>query len=452
MSNNEEADTIVAVATPRGRGGIGVLRLSGSRASTVGRQLAGSLPPPRVAAMRRFLDATGAVIDRGLALYFQGPASFTGEDVVELQAHGGPVLLQMLVEAACAAGARPARPGEFSERAYLNGRIDLAQAEAIADLIDAASGAAARAAQRSMEGDLSRRVRALAEEMVDLRAWLEGAMDFVDEDTDWLSDAALLGRATGLCRSVERLLSQAGRGRRLRDGLTIAIAGQPNVGKSTLLNCLAGTEAAIVTEQPGTTRDVLREHLLIEDLPLTVVDTAGLRETDDRVELEGIRRARSAFEQADALLYLVDDREGVSAVDEALLASMPNLSHRVLIHSKCDLSQRAACCWDEGGLRHIRLSAVADSGVELLRAELRALSGLDAGAESLFSARARHLDALRRAKGHCLEAEAFMKSGVAVELAAEELRAAHEAVCEITGTFTNEDLLGHIFSNFCIGK
>lgn len=445
-------ETIVAIATPRGRGGVGVLRLSGPRACAIASCLIGSIPPPRVASLRRFRDAANTVIDRGLVTFFQGPASFTGEDIVELHAHGGPVLLQLLLRAACVAGARPARAGEFSERAYLNGRIDLTQAEAIADLIDAASASAARAALRSLDGEFSRRVTQLVADIVDLRAWLEGALDFADEDVDWLSDAGLEARVTDLDRRLQALATSADRGRRLRDGMAIAIAGQPNVGKSTLLNRLADADAAIVAEQPGTTRDVLREHILIDELPVTLFDTAGLRETDEPIEREGIRRARLAIDRADVLLYLFDDRAGLTDLDFRLLNSAPADVNRIFVHSKCDLSGNRPRRWVDGGARHLRISSLSEGGLEPLRDLLTELAGIDDPDSSLFSARSRHMEALRRAQSHLGKVSELLNVGMTAEVAAEELRLAHQYLCEITGSYTTEDLLGQIFSNFCIGK
>lgn len=445
-------ETIAAIATPRGRGGVGILRLSGPRACAIASCLVDSIPPPRVASLRHFRDASNSVVDRGLVLFFEGPLSFTGEDVVELHAHGGPVLLQLLLQAACAAGARPARAGEFSERAYLNGRIDLTQAEAIADLIDAASGAAVRAARRSLDGEFSKEVTRLTADVVDLRAWLEGALDFSDEDIDWLSDGDLQRRTADLDRHLLTLLDIAGRGRRLREGMIVAISGQPNVGKSTLFNRLAGVDAAIVTERPGTTRDVLREHILIDEIPMTLVDTAGLRETEDPIELEGILRARSAMDRTDVLLYLFDDRDGFTETDSGLLDRVPLAAQKIFVHSKCDLSGHPAQRWMEGNDRHLRISSLTEKGLEPLREQLKELAGLENSDGCLFSARSRHMEALRQAHSHLGRVAAVLAEGSMIEVAAEELRLTHRSLCEITGSFTTEDLLGQIFSSFCIGK
>ena len=445
-------ETIAAVATPPGRGALGILRLSGPQAAHIAEQIAGTLPAPRQAVLRHFRDPHGTVIDQGLLLYFPGPNSFTGEDVIELQGHGGPVLLDLLLRSVCAMGARVARPGEFSERAFLNNRIDLAQAEAIADLIDAASAQAARAASRSLDGEFSKRIHALVDELIQLRVFIEGALDFSDEDIDWLSDDKLRKRLATLIEHLHTLIGQAARGRRLREGITVTLTGQPNVGKSTLLNRLAGSDAAIVTDIAGTTRDVLRENIVLDDLPLTVVDTAGLRESSDPVEREGIRRAWAALAQAEIALYLIDDRAGLTAADQALLQQLPEQVKVLVIANKCDLSGRAPEDSNAHGYEFIRLSAADGSGVELLTAAIKRIAGVTENAEGIFSARTRHVDALRRALAFSQDAQSRLLEGVTPELAAEELRLAQEALAEITGQFSSDDLLGKIFSQFCIGK
>jgi tRNA modification GTPase len=414
--------------------------------------MVGKLPPPRCAALRHFRDVAGEALDQGLVLVFPAPNSFTGEDVVELQGHGGPAVLSALLHVACAHGARPARPGEFSERAFLNGRLDLAQAEAVADLIDAGSAQAARAAQRSLDGEFSRRVHALLDELTQLRVFIEGALDFSDEDINWLADDGLRTRLEILIAHLRDLLAQAAQGRRLREGLIVAIAGQPNVGKSTLLNKLAGVDAAIVTEIAGTTRDVLREDIVLDGLPLTVVDTAGLRDTRDPVEREGIRRAWRAFEQAEVILFLLDDRSGLTRADEELLQRLPCGPEIVLIENKCDLSGRQPCREERGGRVSLRLAAHTGGGLELLVAEIKRIAGLTERTENLFSARTRHVEALQRALAYAHDAQRRLHEGANPELAAEELRVAQQALSEITGAFTSDDLLGKIFSQFCIGK
>lgn len=447
-----KTDTIAAIATPPGRGALGILRLSGPAATAIATRIAGTLPSPRQAGLRPFCDAEGIVVDRGLALWFPAPHSFTGEDVVELQGHGGPVLLDQLLRAACAYGARVARPGEFSERAFLNDRIDLAQAEAIADLIDAASAQAARAASRSLAGEFSARVTTLVEVLTQLRVFVEGALDFSDEDIDWLSDAGLHQKIEQLENDLRQLLTQAAQGRRLRDGITVALTGAPNVGKSTLLNRLAGHDAAIVTDVAGTTRDVLRENIVLDGLPLTLVDTAGLRESDDPVEREGIRRAWAALAQAEIALYLIDDRTGISAADEALIALLPAQAHLLVLANKCDLSGRSAQRYTHAARDTIRLSAAEGSGVELLIDAIREIAGVAHTSEGVFSARARHVDALQRALAHVGAARARLDQHVTPELAAEELRLVQNVLGEITGAVTSDDLLGRVFSQFCIGK
>ena len=445
-------DTIAAVATAPGRGAVGIVRLSGPRAFAIADQLAGPRPPPRHAALRTFVDAAGAALDQGLVLLFPGPDSYTGEDVAELQGHGGPVVLDALVRAACALGARPARPGEFSERAFLNGRLDLAQAEAIADLISAATEQAARAAQRSLQGEFSRRVGALVEALTQLRMHVEGALDFSDEDVDWLADAGLRTRLADLLAQLRELLDVATQGRRLREGLVVALAGQPNVGKSTLLNRLAGTEAAIVTDIAGTTRDVLRENVSLDGLPLTVVDTAGLRESQDPVEKEGIRRAWQALSHAELVLFLVEDRAGETAEDRQLIARLPPAAEVIVVRNKCDLTGAAPRRSEAEGRVELRLSSKDGAGLDLLAQEIRRVAGLTASGESLFSARTRHVEALRRALACAQDAEARLREGATAELAAEDLRLAQQALGEITGAVTSDDLLGRIFGQFCIGK
>jgi tRNA modification GTPase len=453
-------DTIAAVATAPGRGAVGIVRLSGPRALAIAAKIAGELPPPRHAALRDFRDAGGGALDQGLVLAFPRPDSYTGEDVVELQGHGGPLVLDLLVRAACALGARPARPGEFSERAFLNGRLDLAQAEAVADLINAATEQAARAAQRSLQGEFSARVRALVDELIGLRVFVEGALDFSDEDVDWLADVALQARLDALLAHLRELLAAAAQGRRLREGLVVALAGQPNVGKSTLLNLLAGTEAAIVTDIPGTTRDVLRENVNLDGLPLTLVDTAGLRDSIDPVEKIGIERAWQALGQAELVLFLVDDRRGVTETDRALIERLPAGAEVLVVRNKCDLSGQPAGAAHAGaapvgaahGRDELRICAKSGAGLDLLRAGILRVAGLSATGESLFSARTRHVDALQRALACAADAEKRLREGAAAELAAEDLRLAQQALGEITGAFTTEDLLGRIFSQFCIGK
>lgn len=445
-------DTIAAVATAPGRGGVGVLRLSGPAAFEVAAALTGELPSPRTAALRTFRDADGEALDRGLVLCFTAPASFTGEDVVELQGHGSAAALDGLLRAACVLGARVARPGEFSERAFVNGKLDLAQAEAIIDLVDAGSARAAKAAFQSLEGRFSTRITTLAEGLVAARVFVEGALDFSDQDVDWLADADLHDRLAGLADALRQLTVDAQRGRVLQQGLKIVLSGAPNVGKSTLLNQLAGVDAAIVTEVPGTTRDVLREHLTLDGLPVTLIDTAGLRDTDDAIEAEGIRRAWKAIESADLVWFLFDDRQGMSADDAALLARLGDDRPCWRLANKVDLSGGEPGWRADAALPTLGLAAKSGQGIPELVTALHQHAGLTGSEEPLFTARTRHVDALRRAAEHLARARDHLGQQAFAELAAEELRLAHDALGEITGRFTQEDLLGRIFAGFCIGK
>lgn len=445
----ESIDTIAAVATPPGRGGIGVVRISGPGVRDIAAALIGECPPPRTAALRTFRDAAGAALDRGLALYFPAPHSYTGEDVLELQGHGGPAVLDSVLRAALAAGARLARPGEFTERAFLNDRMDLAQAEAVADLIEAGTAAAATAALRSLEGVFSERVRELTAALTELRVYVEAAIDFPDEEVDFLGEGDVLGRLDNLRERLRSLRREAGRGSVLREGLRVAIAGAPNVGKSSLLNRLAGRDAAIVTDIAGTTRDVLREAISLDGLPLHVADTAGLRETGDPVEAEGVRRARAEIGAADRLLLLVDDRDGLSPSERALLSELPAGVSVTVIYNKCDLSgEPPGPCGEDA----LRVSAATGAGIEELVAHLKDCAGYRSADESGFSARRRHLDALARADAALEDGRARLAEQAAGELLAEELRLAQMALGEITGEVTTEDLLGEIFASFCIGK
>jgi tRNA modification GTPase len=453
-------DTIVAVATAPGRGGVGVVRVSGPLAASIAGSMLGELPKPRRAVHRVFRDATGEALDDGIALWFPAPHSFTGEDVLELQGHGGPVVLDGIVRACLALGARLARPGEFSERAFLNDKLDLAQAEAIADLIDAGSAAAAKAALASLQGAFSREVHDLTEQLIQLRMYIEAALDFPEEEIDFLADQTLLTRLDSLLDQAARVRSAAHQGALLREGLHVVILGQPNAGKSSLLNALSGMEAAIVTDIPGTTRDVLRQHLSIDGLPLHLVDTAGLRESADVVEQEGIRRAWLEVERADRILLVVDDREGIAAEDAAILRRLPAGKPFTVVRNKIDLSGRAAgerlldALPEAPGHRvtEISLSARRGDGLELLREHLKASLGYQPSEGGVFLARRRHLDALERAEAHMHTARAQLLHARAGELAAEELRLAQEDLGEITGRFSSDDLLGRIFASFCIGK
>ncbi len=446
-------DTIAAVSTPPGRGGIGIVRVSGPRAGAVARAVAGRLPEPRVAISARFLAGDGETLDTGIVLWFPGPHSYTGEDTLELQGHGGPVVLDRVAGRVLSLGARPARPGEFTERAFLNGKLDLAQAEAVADLIDAATHEAARLARRSLDGALSERVNAAVAELVEIRAFVEGALDFPDEEVPDLPEDLLTERLGGVRAAVAAARGVAARGSLLREGFGVVIVGRPNVGKSSLLNRLVGRERAIVTEVPGTTRDTLHEPVQVDGLPLRVVDTAGLHPTDDPVERIGIERTWAAVEDADAVLAVVDDRRGLEDADRAILDRIPDRVPRVVVHNKIDLSGFRAGERESGaGFFRIRLSAKTGEGVERLCERLKALAGYEPGAEGLFMARRRHLAALDEALAALDEARRGGDEGAGSELVAEDLRLAQRALGEITGEFTTEDLLDRIFATFCIGK
>jgi len=441
-------ETIAAIATAPGAGGVGIVRLSGARSRAIAESVGRLSLVPRHAHYARFLAANGDTIDDGIALYFKAPASYTGEDVVELQAHGSPVVLEQLVQRCVELGARRARPGEFSERAFLNGKLDLAQAEAVADLIAAADANAARAARRALEGEFSRRVDALAADILAIRVHVEAAIDFADEPLDTLGGAQLRARFAEAARSLGDLLRAAERGRRLRDGLHAVIVGPPNAGKSSLLNALAGSARAIVTDIAGTTRDLLHEVVRIDGVELTLVDTAGLREGGDIIEREGMRRARDELARADLAIVVLDAREvegGRAAVADAI-ASVPR---QLWIHNKSDLLPARAVAGSDGELR---ISARTGEGLDALHARLRTLAqGEGEAGEGAFTARARHVDALRQAQAE-LEMARAQLDDEALDLAAESLRHAHDALGEITGHVRADDLLGHIFSSFCIGK
>lgn len=447
-----ENDLIAAIATAPGRGGIGVVRVSGGNLGPLAEALAGRIPRPRQATLAAFRAGDGSVLDSGLLLYFPGPHSFTGEDVLELQGHGGPVVLQMLLARCLDLGARLAEPGEFSRRAFLNGKIDLAQAEAVADLIDAATTAAARSAVRSLQGEFSRAIQALSEELIDLRMLVEATLDFPEEELDFLQAADAFGRLGRLQEQLRRVFDRAGQGKLLQAGLHVVLAGQPNVGKSSLLNRLAGDDLAIVTPIAGTTRDALRSSIQIEGIPLHIIDTAGLRETSDEVERIGIERTWREIEKADVILLLVDARHGVTAADRSILGRLPAGLRRITVRNKIDLAGGIPERHDEADGVAISLSAKGGDGVELLQRELLAVAGWHQ-AEDVFIARERHLRALTHAAGHVDSAQALARAPrPALELFAEELRLAQQALGEITGAFTADDLLGVIFSRFCIGK
>jgi tRNA modification GTPase len=440
---------IAAIATAPGRGGIGVVRVSGAGLLPFAEALSGKQPLSRRATLCVFIGGDGVAIDQGILLYFPAPHSFTGEDVLEIQGHGGPVVLQMLLTRCLELGARVAEPGEFSQRAFLNDKLDLVQAEAVADLIEAGTAAAARSALRSLSGVFSREVRALVARLTELRMLVEATLDFPDEEIDVLRDTDAAQRLADIRDDLASIVERARAGRLLRSGLHVVLAGLPNVGKSSLLNRLAGEERAIVTEIAGTTRDAVRETIQIEGIPLHIIDTAGLRETDDPVEKVGIERAWQEIEKADVVLQLVDARSGEVPADHAIAVRLPARVERIVVENKCDLAGLPAARQQLGGRIHLRLSALSGEGIGLLHDELLRVAGWSGHGEDVVLARERHLEALGLAAEKAGEAALRMDQ---LELCAEELRLAQEALSRITGEFTADDLLGEIFSRFCIGK
>jgi tRNA modification GTPase len=444
-------ETIAAIATPPGKGGVGIVRISGPKTRQLAVQILGKCPQVRYADYLPFCDENQRVIDTGIAIFFQQPHSFTGEDVLELQAHGGPVVLDMLLKRVLSLGVRMARAGEFSEQAFLNNKIDLAQAEAVADLIAAESEDAVRAALRSMQGEFSQSVRTLVETTIELRLYVEAALDFPEEEIDFISTAKVNNTLTDIEQALSLVLASAKQGALLREGMTLVIAGRPNAGKSSLLNQLAGRDSAIVTAIAGTTRDVLREHIQIDGLPLHVIDTAGLRDSNNPIEQEGVRRAWLEIEQADRILLLVDDqctRQDHLDIEDRL----PKHIGLTRVFNKIDLSGRQAEIISTGDAIDIALSAKTGAGMDLLKNHLKQCMGYEQSVEGRFMARRRHLDALRLAEEHLKRARYNLQQAQAGELLAEELRLVQQALAEITGEFTSDDLLGRIFSSFCIGK
>lgn len=450
-------ETIVAQATAPGRGGIGILRVSGPLATEVAQAILGKCPKPRMADYLPFKDADGTILDQGIALYFKSPNSFTGEDVLELQGHGGQVVLDLLLKRILQIdGIRLARPGEFSEQAFLNDKLDLAQAEAIADLIDATSEQAARSALKSLQGEFSKKVNELVDSVIYLRTYVEASIDFPDEEIDFLADGKIEANLRGIINQLEDVRAEAKQGSILREGMKVVIAGRPNAGKSSLLNALAGREAAIVTHIAGTTRDVLREHIHIDGMPLHIIDTAGLRDATDEVERIGISRAWTEIEQADRIILMLDssDPESVdlTKVRSEFLAKLPSTLPVTIVRNKIDLNGEQASESEEGGYQIISLSAQTHDGVKLLREHLKQAMGFQTGIEGGFLARRRHLDALDKAAEHLQIGLVQLTEFHAGELLAEELRLVQSYLSEITGQFTSDDLLGSIFSSFCIGK
>lgn len=452
-------DTIAAQATPPGRGGVGIIRLSGPQAADIALSLCNRNTPftPRYAHFARFHDEQGAVLDEGLILYFPAPNSFTGEEVVEIQGHGGPMVMASLLNQVTRLGARVARPGEFSERAFLNDKIDLAQAEAIADLIDASSQQAARSAVRSLQGAFSDRVNVLVEQLIELRLYVEAAIDFPEEEIDFLADGKVLNSLNAVIEQLNNVFQEANRGVLLKEGMKVVLAGKPNAGKSSLLNALAGRDAAIVTAIAGTTRDVLREHIHLDGMPLHITDTAGLRESPDEVEQEGIRRAWREIEEADRIIVLMDATELSDGVNEAaalwpeFMQQLPSSAAVTIVINKTDLVESLPTI-DDRSTPLIMLSAKTGHGVDALRDHLKSVMGYGGEGQGSFTARQRHIDALQKAQQALAVGKQQLEHSGAGELLAEDLRLAQEHLGEITGRFTPDDLLGRIFSSFCIGK
>ena len=449
-------ETIAALATPAGRGGVGIVRVSGPLAKTIADAMLGQCPAPRYADYTSFKSANGEIIDQGLALYFAAPHSFTGEDVLELHGHGGPVVMDMLLRQVVSLGARLARPGEFSERAFLNDKLDLVQAEAIADLIDAGSEQAARTAMRSLQGAFSNAIHQLVDGVTRLRVYVEAAMDFPEEEIDFLSEGNVAQQVDTLQSSLANILQQAQQGSLIREGINVVLAGRPNAGKSSLLNALSRQEAAIVTDIPGTTRDIVKQEIMLDGLPLHILDTAGLRESQDVVEQEGIRRTWQAIERADLLLLLVDDIVGLEDTERDVLEKLPDHLPVIVIYNKCDESGRpagemASLHIAKRDLQAVAISAKMSDGLDTLVAYIKAAAGMRTSGEGSFMARRRHLSALQIAQQHLGQAQQMAQSGQG-ELVAEELKQVQQSLGEITGEVSSDDLLGEIFSSFCIGK
>lgn len=442
-------DTIAAIATAPGSGGIGVVRVSGPACRQLATSILGTCPQPRYAAYLAFRDMDGSIIDRGIAIYYPAPHSYTGEDVLELQAHGGPALMQILLARCIALGARQAEPGEFTRRAYLNDKLDLAQAEAVADVINAASAEAVRGAMRSLSGEFSQRIAKLLKQLVDLRMYVEACLDFPEEEIDFISQGNIAKKLSLLSNELQAVFAEAKQGNLLREGIHVVLIGQPNVGKSSLMNQLAGDDVAIVTPIAGTTRDIIRNSIIIKGITLHIIDTAGLHETRDMVEQQGIAKTWRSLETADIALLIVDAAHAIGAAEKSILERLPAFLPKIWIHNKIDLHSVAAKIDDQDDETHIHLSAKTGAGLELLRQQLLAMAGWQPAGGGVFMARARHLQAL-----HAVNANLSVASHLLTqpELLAEELRLAQESLASITGEFTPDDLLGEIFSRFCIGK
>ncbi len=449
MSITNSSDTIAAIATASGAGGIGVVRVSGPLSQTIAVSVLGHCPKPRHAAYLDFLQADGDLIDRGIAIFYPNPHSYTGEDVLELQAHGGTALMQILLARCIALGARQAEPGEFTRRAYLNDKMDLAQAEAVADVINAATIEAAKSAVRSLSGAFSQQINTLLSKLVDLRMYVEACLDFPEEEIDFSTQGRVADKLDAIIDEMRAVFAKARQGSLLREGINVVLVGQPNVGKSSLMNQLAGEEVAIVTSIAGTTRDTIKNVIQINGVPLHVIDTAGLRETDDEVEKFGIARTWRATETAHIALLLVDAAHGITDTEKSILARLPQEIPKIWVHNKIDVTQEPAVIAEKNQATHIYISAKTGVGVDLLKNHLLKLAGYQNNAEGVFMARARHLSALNEVHAHLDLAASQIDSA---ELVAEELRLAQDALSSITGEFTPDDLLGEIFSKFCIGK
>jgi len=442
-------DTIAAIATPPGNGGVGIIRISGTLVTEIAKHLLNKSLIPRHALFTSFINNDDSVIDSGISLYFPAPASYTGEDILELQGHGGSVVLDMLLRRVLSLGARLANPGEFTERAFLNNKLDLAQAEAVADLIESSTEQSARSAQKSMQGVFSAQINELVTELTELRIYVEAAIDFVDEEIDFLTDGVVEKRIIRLLQSIQQIQKTAQQGRLLRDGMTVVLAGKPNAGKSSLLNALAGHEAAIVTDIAGTTRDVLRERIQLDGMPLHIIDTAGLRESDNSIEKEGIRRAHEEILKADKILLLIDAREPET---EELLKTLPANIDITKVYNKIDLLGRAPEIKQTENGYSCYLSIKTGAGMDLLKQHLKQSVGFNEATDNVFIARRRHIEAIRAGYQFVESALNQLQVSQAGELVAEDLRQAQMSLAEITGTVTSDDLLGKIFSSFCIGK
>lgn len=449
QSVKSNADTIAAIATASGSGGIGVVRISGPAVIEIAEAILGHCPKPRYAAYLAFLDNNNQIIDQGIAIYYAAPNSYTGEDVLELQAHGGPALLQILLTRCLSLGASQAEPGEFTRRAYLNEKMDLAQAEAVADVINAATFEAAKSAMRSLSGEFSNRINTLLQRLIELRMFVEACLDFPEEEIDFISQGNVKHKIEDVQSELQKIYNEAKQGNLLREGLTVVLVGQPNVGKSSLINQLAADDIAIVTSVAGTTRDTIKSSVQIDGIPLHVVDTAGLRETEDEIEKFGIARTWRALESANIALLLLDATHGITLVEKSILERLPSDLPKIWVHNKIDLAEKQPFVEELAGEAHVHLSAKTGDGINLLREALLKIVGWQSTSEGVFMARTRHLEAIK-------QVEQFLQAALNVivqsEIVAENLRMAQDALSSVTGEFTPDDLLGEIFSKFCIGK